>query len=312
VFGTLASQGHNLIGDGTGGSGFADTDLVGTATMPIDPLLGPLQDNGGPTFTRALLPDSPALNAGDPNQLGVADQRGVVRSGGVNIGAYQASASTFVITVPGSVASGTPFDVTVQAVDVFGQVAFGYRGTVTFSVTDPDPAVVLPADYTFTAADGGVHTFTDTGLGETTLITTGDQTVTATDLGSGITGTAPVTVTPAGQAPRGGGTGRHSLLMTGPSASTLVGGDGGMSIRGPTAYDTEYRMRSLSAGSNDSAGSTGATLPAPLPHEADYLFSRLASRVGKYSAVPVANDTTEGLIGDVIDPFALNNGVRWI
>ena len=32
-----------------------------------DPLLGPLQDNGGPTFTHALLPGSPAIDAGDPN-----------------------------------------------------------------------------------------------------------------------------------------------------------------------------------------------------------------------------------------------------
>jgi hypothetical protein len=46
----------------------------------------------------ALLPGSPALNAGDPNQLGTADQRGVLRTGGVNIGAYQASASAFVLT----------------------------------------------------------------------------------------------------------------------------------------------------------------------------------------------------------------------
>jgi hypothetical protein len=36
---------------------------------------------------------------------------------------------------------------------------------------------VLPADYTFTLDDGGSHTLTDTGLGETTLITPGDQTV---------------------------------------------------------------------------------------------------------------------------------------
>jgi len=40
---------------------------------------------------------------------------------------------------------------------------------------------VLPADYTFTLADGGVHTFTDTGLGETTLLTHGFQTLTVTD-----------------------------------------------------------------------------------------------------------------------------------
>src|SRR5262249_21693161 len=44
--------------------------------------LGPLQDNGGPTFTHALLPGSPAIDAGDPNAVaGVGtvpqyDQRG--------------------------------------------------------------------------------------------------------------------------------------------------------------------------------------------------------------------------------------------
>src|SRR6202011_1376752 len=141
----------NLIGIYGPDSGLVASDLVGTTANPIDPQFGPLQDNGGPTKTMALLPGSPALNAGDPAQLGVADQRGLVRAGGGNIGAYQASASTFVVTVPGTVAAGTPFDVTVQAVDVFGQVAFGYTGTVTFSVTDTDPAVVLPLDYTFTA-----------------------------------------------------------------------------------------------------------------------------------------------------------------
>ena len=93
--GALKSNGYNLIGDGSGGTGLVtgNGNQVGTAASPIDPLLGLLQDNGGPTFTMALLPGSPALNNGDPAQLGQADQRGVVRSGGVNIGAYQASAS---------------------------------------------------------------------------------------------------------------------------------------------------------------------------------------------------------------------------
>src|SRR5262249_8485399 len=51
----LSSRGHNLIGDGTGGSGFHETDLVGTPQNPIDPRLAPLDDYGGPTFTHALL-----------------------------------------------------------------------------------------------------------------------------------------------------------------------------------------------------------------------------------------------------------------
>ena len=65
----------------------------------------------------------------------------------------------------------TPFSVTVQALDQFGNVLTGYTGTVHFSSTDG--AAVLPADYTFTAADGGVHTFTN-GV---TLNTVGNQTL---------------------------------------------------------------------------------------------------------------------------------------
>src|SRR6202011_3539352 len=98
---------------------------------------------------------------------------------------YQASASAFVLTAPDTVTAGMAFDVTVTVVDIFGQLAVGYTGTVTFSTTDPDPGVVLPADYSFTLADGGIHTFTDTGLGETTLLTRGHQTITATDTGDG-------------------------------------------------------------------------------------------------------------------------------
>jgi hypothetical protein len=189
---------YNLIGDGTGMTGLShgvNGNLVGSASAPIDPLLGPLQDNGGPTLTHALLPGSPALNADNPAQLGVADQRGVVRSGGVNIGAYQASASAFVLTVPGAVGAGTPFDLTVKAVDPFGQTALGYGGTAQF--TSSDPLTVpqdLPRNYTFTSADAGQHTFTN-GV---TLKTAGSQSVTATDTATAsITGSAAVAVTPA-------------------------------------------------------------------------------------------------------------------
>jgi hypothetical protein len=191
---------YNLIGDGSGMTGLqngVNGNLVGSASVPIDPLLGPLADNGGPTQTMALAAGSPALNAGDPGQLGVPDQRGVVRSGGVNIGAYQASATAFLVNAPDTVQSGVPFDVTVTAVDPFNQVAVGYTGTVTFNTTDPDPGVVLPANYTFTPGDGGSHTFTDTGLGETTLITPGDQMLTVMDTSDNtIIGSATITVSP--------------------------------------------------------------------------------------------------------------------
>jgi hypothetical protein len=211
--GDLGSQGYNLIRNTQGGSGFDPTDLLN-----VDPLLGPLQDNGGPTQTMALQAGSPALNAGDLNEIGNTDQRGVIRTGGVNIGAYQASATAFVLSAPDTVQSGVPFDVTVTAVDPFNQVAVGYTGTVTFSTTDADPGVVLPADYTFTLDDGGLHTFTDTGLGETTLITPGDQTLNVMGTADNtITGGAIVTVNAGpGPAPHGQGP-PPSTLQAGPA-----------------------------------------------------------------------------------------------
>ncbi len=86
VRGPFDSQGYNLIGDITGASGWIATDLQNVD----DPLLGPLQDNGGPTNTHALLPGSPAINAipiGDINSGCTAwppntDQRGVARPQG--------------------------------------------------------------------------------------------------------------------------------------------------------------------------------------------------------------------------------------
>jgi hypothetical protein len=60
--GIVTSFGYNLSSDDGGGFLIGPGDQINT-----DALLGPLQDNGGPTFTHALLPGSPAIDAGDPN-----------------------------------------------------------------------------------------------------------------------------------------------------------------------------------------------------------------------------------------------------
>jgi CSLREA domain-containing protein len=79
VAGAFASQGHNLIGDGTGSTGFVGSDLVGTSLDAIDPLLGPLANNGGRTKTHKLLAGSPCIDAGDNSLLPPTDQRGFPR-----------------------------------------------------------------------------------------------------------------------------------------------------------------------------------------------------------------------------------------
>jgi hypothetical protein len=92
---------YNLIGDGSG-SNFTNGvngNIVGTSCNPIDPLLGPLQDNGGPTFTHALLPGSPAIDAANPLNNVFIDQRGVTRpqGSGFDIGAFEV-----LVSCPGS------------------------------------------------------------------------------------------------------------------------------------------------------------------------------------------------------------------
>ena len=78
--GTATSQGFNLIGIGTGATIAAATgDQLGTAGAPIDPSLGPLQDNGGATRTLALLAGSKAIDKGDSGGAS-ADQRGFGRT----------------------------------------------------------------------------------------------------------------------------------------------------------------------------------------------------------------------------------------
>jgi hypothetical protein len=66
VFGSATSGNHDLIGDGTDSNLTNGTNgnLVGTSASPINPLLGPLQNNGGPTDTMALLTGSPAVATG--------------------------------------------------------------------------------------------------------------------------------------------------------------------------------------------------------------------------------------------------------
>ena len=86
VSGAVLSQGNNLIGNTTGGSGFIASDRVN-----MNPRLVRLANNGGPTFTHSLLPISPAINGGNNAAAPATDQRGVARPAGaaVDIGAFE-------------------------------------------------------------------------------------------------------------------------------------------------------------------------------------------------------------------------------
>jgi type II secretory pathway pseudopilin PulG len=107
--GTVTSLGYNISSDDAGGFLNGPGDQINT-----DALLGPLQDNGGPTFTHALLPGSPAIDAGDPSFTPPPffDQRGGpaferVVNGRIDIGSFEVQGSTSTPT-PTPTASLTP------------------------------------------------------------------------------------------------------------------------------------------------------------------------------------------------------------
>ncbi|MFQ5614113.1 MAG: PKD domain-containing protein [Anaerolineae bacterium] len=170
--GALTSQGYNVLGNNTGCTFTSTTgDQAG-----IDPLLGPLQDNGGNTFTHALPAGSPAIDAGNPatpgsggNACAVTDQRGQPRPMDGNndgpaicdIGAYEASGSF----------SSTVADFTASPLT--GQPPL----TVVFTDTSTGPINIWQWDF----GDGTLgstlqnptHTYSQTGVYTVTLTVNG-------------------------------------------------------------------------------------------------------------------------------------------
>jgi CSLREA domain-containing protein len=110
ILGTVNSAGHNLIGVTNGSSGWVASDLTGTAASPLNPLLAALGNYGGPTKTMALLPGSPAIDAGASTGAPATDQRGKGRVGAVDIGAFESQGFTLT-----PVAGSTPQSAIVGA-----------------------------------------------------------------------------------------------------------------------------------------------------------------------------------------------------
>ena len=105
----VTSQGYNVCSDDGGGFLNGPGDQINT-----DPMLGPLQNNGGPTFTHELLKGSPAIDAGDPNFTPPPyyDQRGPdfwrVRNGRIDVGSFEVQTGSTPTPTPTATATPTP------------------------------------------------------------------------------------------------------------------------------------------------------------------------------------------------------------
>lgn len=191
--GLVQSSGYNLLSgvpvDWTGQS----TDIVGDFFNPIDPLLAPLADNGGPTLTHLPLADSPVLEAGDAAINGSTDQRGQIRP----VSAYsRAIALPDIGAVEGPVVNAAP-TLIVNATSVIGSE--GSVLTVTGNVGDSDGnitgltasigTVTLNADGTFVWTLVGVD-----DLNSVVSLTASDNdgATTVTTFTANVTNVAPV------------------------------------------------------------------------------------------------------------------------
>jgi hypothetical protein len=161
---------------------FTSADPYG-ATLPSDYTFQP-SDAGSHTLMGSVTLDT----AGTWDVTATDTASNLIGSTSVTV--IAAPVVAFELIAPPNAVSGTSFDITVVAVDRFGNIDTNYQGTVAFSTSDTDPGVMLPGDYTFQPSDGGTATFPSS----VTLITPGDEMLTVTDLSSGITSSIIITV----------------------------------------------------------------------------------------------------------------------
>ena len=197
--GSLITHGYNVCSDN--GSGFLNGpgDQINT-----DPLLGPLQNNGGPTFTHALLPGSPAIDAGDPNFTPPPfyDQRGPdflrVRNGRIDVGAFEVQVGA--TPTPTATATFTPTATATFTPTPTPAASFTATPTPTFTPTAAPTATYTPTPTpTFTPTPTATHTPTPTATHTPTATPTATRTPTPTPTASHTatpTPTATATFTP--------------------------------------------------------------------------------------------------------------------
>ena len=223
---------------------FASSDPA--AVLPADYTFT-TSDPGVHTFSVTL------KTAGMQSVTATDTVTGTIEGAQAGIVVAPAAASTLVVSgIPSPTAAGVAGNVTVTAEDTYGNTATGYQGTAHF--TSSDPAAVLPADYTFTAADAGTHVFG----GNVILKTVGTQSVSATDtVASSITGVqAGIVVNPAAAA---------TLVVSGLTTPRTAGTTGSIRVTATDAYGN------TATGYQGTAHFTSSDPTAVLP--ANYTFT---------------------------------------
>lgn len=273
-----AAQSYTIGGPATSvtlgdfnGDGHLDIATTGTE---LDVLL----NNGNGTFGayQNVGPGGTNVVAADFNgdgQLDLAEIAGSTSQwGSIDVLFNNAGGSLTGGGFPASTTAGAAHGFTVTALNADGTVNTGYTGTV--HLTSTDPRAVLPADYTFTAADQGVHVF------PVTLETAGTQaiSVTATASSALVGSQSGIIVTPAAAA---------TLVFSSVPSSTVAGSAANVTVTAQDAYGN------TATGYTGTVGFTSSDGRAVLP--ANYTFT--SSNAGQASfAVTFKTAGTQSLV----------------
>ncbi|WP_162668352.1 FG-GAP-like repeat-containing protein [Gemmata massiliana] len=190
---TAAGSSFTITVTAIANSGAIATGYRGTVRFTSSDVLAGLPSDY--TFTAAdagVHTFTITLRTSGTRSINLADKATSSVVGSATLTVNAATVSVIQLSAPTVAASGSSFSVTATAKDAYGNIATGYRGTVRF--TSSDVLAGLPSDYTFTAADAGVHTFT------ITLRTSGTRSINLADKAtSSVVGSATLTVNATGQ-----------------------------------------------------------------------------------------------------------------
>jgi hypothetical protein len=174
VSGVFIDLGNNFIGDGTGGNfvnGY-NGDQVGTTSSPLNPMLGPLQDNGGGIYTELPLAGSPVIDAGNNGYALPTDARGYVRiiNNIIDLGAVEYNSSPVSLAASTMSLSSSANPSTLNQLVTLTATLGGGSGTPTGAVTFMDGPTML-----------GTIALDNTGTAtlSTSALSLGNQTITA-------------------------------------------------------------------------------------------------------------------------------------
>jgi hypothetical protein len=204
-------------------------------------------------------------------------QHGFTATAGISVTA--AAASQFVLSgFPSATTAGLVQNLTLTALDAYGNIATGYTGAVHF--TSSDHQAVLPADYSFSSSDNGVHTFS------ASLCTAGTQSLTATD-----TATATLTASQTGISVVAG---TVSKFIVGGYPATTAGTSHSFTVTATDAYGN------VVIGYRGTVHFTSSDVQAGLP--ANYTFTATDNGVHTFSATLKTAGTQSLTVTDTATP----------